>query len=77
MTNMMNGVAATHGCYGAMKLCQPLSRTVEREVQAVKDVAVNAHLSLRELKNCVDKLLEKKISGYKQRMAVNPCGVYR
>lgn len=76
MTNMMNGVAATRGCYGAMKFCQPLPRTVERVVQAVKDVAVNAHLSLRELKNCVDKLLEK-ITGYKQRMAVNPCGVYR
>lgn len=72
----MNGVAATRGCYGAMKFCQPLPRTVERVVQAVKDVAVNAHLSLRELKNCVDKLLEK-ISGYKQRMAVNPCDVYR
>lgn len=77
MTNMMNGVAATRGCYGAMKFCQPLPRTVERVVQAVKDVAVNAHLSLRELKNCVDKLREKKISGYRQRMAVNPCGVYR
>ncbi len=77
MTNMMNGVAATRGCYGAMKFCQPLPRTVERVVQAVKDVAVNAHLSLRELKNCVDKLREKKISGYKQRMAVNPCGIYR
>ena len=76
MTNMMNGVAATRGCYGAMKFCQPLPRTVERVVQAVKDVAVNAHPSLRELKNCVDKLLEK-ISGYKQRMAVNPCDVYR
>ena len=77
MTNMMNGVAATRGCYGAMKFCQPLPRTVERVVQAVKDVAVNAHLSLRELKNCVDKLREKKISGYKQRVAVNPCSVYR
>lgn len=75
MTNMMNGVAATRGCYGAMKFCQPLPRTVERVVQAVKDVAVNAHLSLRELKNCVDKLLEK-ITGYKQRMAVNRYGVY-
>ena len=36
----MNGVAATRGCYGAMKFCQPLPRTVERVVQAVKDVAV-------------------------------------
>lgn len=32
---------------------------------------------MTDVMNCVDKLLEKKISGYKQRMAVNPCGVYR
>lgn len=32
---------------------------------------------MTDMMNCVDKLLEKKISGYKQRMAVNPCGVYR
>ena len=32
---------------------------------------------MTDVMNCVDKLLEEKISGYKQRMAVNPCGVYR
>ena len=32
---------------------------------------------MTDMINCVDKLLEKKISGYKQRMAVNPCGDYR
>lgn len=32
---------------------------------------------MTDVMNCVDKLLEKKITGYKQRMAVNPCGVYR
>lgn len=32
---------------------------------------------MTDMMNCVDKLLEKKITGYKQRMAVNPCGVYR
>ena len=32
---------------------------------------------MTDVMNCVDKLLEKKISGYKQRMAVNPCGDYR
>lgn len=32
---------------------------------------------MTDMMNCVDKLLEKKISGYKQRMAVNPCGDYR
>ena len=32
---------------------------------------------MTDVMNCVDKLLEKKITGYKQRMAVNPCGDYR
>lgn len=32
---------------------------------------------MTDMMKCVDKLLEKKISGYKQRMAVNPCGDYR
>ncbi len=32
---------------------------------------------MTDVMNCVDKLPEKKITGYKQRMAVNPCGVYR
>lgn len=32
---------------------------------------------MTDMMNCVDKLLEKKISGYKQRMDVTPCGVYR
>lgn len=32
---------------------------------------------MTDVMNCVDKLLEKKITGYKQRVAVNPCGDYR
>ena len=32
---------------------------------------------MTDMMNCMDKLREKKISGYKQRMAVNPCGDYR
>ncbi len=32
---------------------------------------------MTDMMNCMDKLREKKISGYKQRMAVNPYGVYR
>jgi len=31
---------------------------------------------MTDVMNCVDKLREK-ITGYKQRMAVNPCGDYR
>ena len=32
---------------------------------------------MTDMMNCVDKLREKKISGYKQRMDVTPYGVYR
>ena len=31
---------------------------------------------MTDVMNCVDKLLEEKITGYKQRMAVNRYGVY-
>lgn len=32
---------------------------------------------MTDVMNCVDKLLEKKISSYKQRVDVNRYGVYR
>lgn len=32
---------------------------------------------MTDVMNCVDKLLGKKITDYKQHMAVNPCGDYR
>ena len=32
---------------------------------------------MTDMMNCVDKLLEKKITGYKQRVDVNRYGVYR
>lgn len=73
MTNMlMNGAVAIYGGVGVMEIHQPLPQAVESVAQAVEDLAVNAHISLRELKNCVDKVLEKKIPGYKQLMETNP-----
>lgn len=66
MTNMMNGAVAICGGVGVMEIRQPLPQAVESVAQAVEALAVNAHISLRELKNCVDKVLEKKIPGYKQ-----------
>lgn len=66
MTNMMNGAVAIYGGVGVMEIRQPLPQAVESVAQAVEALAVNAHISLRELKNCVDKVLEKKIPGYKQ-----------
>lgn len=72
MTNMMTGAVAIYGGYGAMETRQPLPQAVEKTVQTVEKLAVNAHISLRELKNRVNKVLEKKIPGYKQLMAMNP-----
>ena len=72
MTNMMIGAVAINGGVGVMEIRQPLSQAVESVAQAVEALAVNAHISLRELKNCVDKVLEKKIPGYKQLMEMNP-----
>lgn len=72
MTNMMTGAVAIYGGYGAMETRRPLPQAVEKTVQTVEELAVNAHISLRELKNRVDKVLEKKIPGYKQLMAMNP-----
>lgn len=72
MTNMMNGAVAIYGGVGVMEIRQPLPQAVESVAQAVEALAVNAHISLRELKNCVDKVLEKKIPGYKQLMEMNP-----
>ena len=72
MTNMMNGAVAIYGGVGVMEIRQPLPQAVESVTQVVEDLAVNAHISLRELKNCVDKVPEKKIPGYKQLMETNP-----
>lgn len=72
MTNMMNGAVAIYGGVGVMEIRQPLPQAVKSVTQVVEDLAVNAHISLRELKNCVDKVLEKKIPGYKQLMETNP-----
>lgn len=72
MTNMMIGAVAINGGVGVMEIRQPLPQAVESVAQAVEALAVNAHISLRELKNCVDKVLEKNIPGYKQLMEMNP-----
>lgn len=72
MTNMMNGAVAIYGGYGAMEICQPLPQAVENTVQAVEGLAVNAHISLRELKVKIDTVVERKLPKYAQLMAMNP-----
>ena len=67
MTNMMNGAVAIYGGYGAMEIRQP-----ENVAQAVENIAVNAHISLRELKNRVTAVIEKRLPKYAQLMEMNP-----
>ena len=49
-----------------MEIRQPLTQAVESVAQAVEDLAVNAHISLRELKNTVAAVIEKKLPKYAQ-----------
>ena len=77
MTNMMNGAVAINGGVGVMEICQPLPQTVETMAQAVENLAVNAHISLRELKNTVAAVIEKKLPKYAQLMEMHPVIVAR
>lgn len=72
MTNMINGVVAINGGVGVMEIHQPLPQAVESVAQAVEDLAVNAHISLRELKNTVAAVIEKKLPKYAQLMEMHP-----
>ena len=72
MTNMMNGAVAIYGGVGVMEIRQPLPQTVESMAQAVEGLAVNAHISLRELKNTVAAVIEKKLPKYAQLMEMHP-----
>lgn len=77
MTNMMmNGVVAINGGVGVMEIRQPLPQTVESVAQPVENLTVNAHISLRELKNTVAAVIEKKLPKYAQLMfAIQACGI--
>ena len=72
MTNMMNGAVAIYGGVGVMEIRQPLPQAVESVAQAVEDLAVNAHISLHELKNTVAAVIEKKLPKYAQLMEMHP-----
>ena len=72
MTNMMNGAVAINGGVGVMEIRQSLPQAVESVAQAVEDLAVNAHISLRELKNRVTAVIEKRLPKYAQLMEMNP-----
>ena len=75
MMNMMTGAVAINGGVGVMEIHCP--QVAESVVQTAEQVAMNAHITLRELKECVEQALEKRIPGYVQLMAMNPVTVAR
>lgn len=80
MMNMMTGAVAINGGVGVMEIHQPqvaVSQMAASAAQAVEQVALNAHITLRELKARVETVLEKKIPGYKQLMEMKPVAVAR
>ena len=62
MMNMMTGAVAINGGVGVMEICQPkmVDQIVENAAQAVDQTALNVHITLHELKERVELVLEKK-----------------
>lgn len=80
MMNMMTGAVAINGGVGVMEIHQPqvaVSQMAASTAQAAEQMALNAHITLRELKARVETVLEKKIPGYKQLMEMKSVAVAR
>lgn len=63
MMNMMTGAVAINGGVGVMEIHQPqvaVSQMAASAAQAAEQVALNAHITLRELKTKIDTVVEKK-----------------
>ena len=80
MMNMMtgaafNGAVAINGGVGVMEIRRP--QMAESVVQAAEQVALNAHITLRELKAMIDTVVEKKLPTFKTLMEMNPVAVAR
>ena len=79
MMNMMTGAVAINGGVGVMEVRQP--QMVEEAVQAAgqfaADIAESAHVTLHELKEKIDVVVEKKLPSFKALMEMNPVAVAR
>ena len=77
MMNMMTGAVAINGGVGVMEVRQP--QMVEKAVQdaghIAADIAENAHITLHELKEKIDTVLEKKLPSFKALMEMKPMAV--
>lgn len=80
MMNMMTGAVAINGGVGVMEVRQPqvaVSQMAASAAQAAEQVALNAHITLRELKGIIDTVVEKKLPTFKTLMEMNPVAVAR
>lgn len=76
MMNMMTGAVAINGGVGVMEISQPKMAEVVGQVSAVAaDVAQNAHITLRELKEKIDAVVEQKLPTFKTLMEQKPMAV--
>lgn len=72
MMNMMTGAVSINGGVGVMEIRQLMTENV---AQATERVALNAHITLRELKAKIDTVVEKKIPTFKTLMEKKPVAV--
>lgn len=76
MMNMMTGAVAINGGVGVMEIRQPIVKNVAQAAeQMAADLAVNAHITLRELKTKIDTVVEKKLPTFKTLMEKEPVAV--
>lgn len=78
MVNMMTGAVAINGGVGVMEIHQPqvaVSQMVASAAQAAEQVALNAHITLRELKTKIETVVEKKLPTFKTLMEKEPVAV--
>ena len=74
--NMMTGAVAINGGVGVMEVRQPIAKNVAQAAeQMASDLAVNAHITLRELKTKIDTVVEKKLPTFKTLMEKEPVAV--
>ena len=80
MMNMMTVAVAINGGVGVMEIHQPkvaVSQMAASAAQAAEQVALNAHITLRELKGMIDTVVEKKLPTFKTLMEMKPVAVAR
>lgn len=77
MMNMMTGAVAINGGVGVMEVRQPqmVEKAVQEAGHIAANIAENAHITLHELKEKIDAVVEKKLPSFKALMEMKPMAV--